>query len=288
MKQNKITGIIGTVLLHMIIVVLLFTIKLSLPAKEEEGGVPVMLGDMALAEGNSDKYELTEVDVLQQPQPYVPEEPEPDVPVEEPMITQKDEPSIKIEDKKETKTKKKEKKKVVEKKKRPSEPKPVEIPKPEEKPKEKTEAEKRAEAERAAAIAATSKISNAFGKGSQMASQGDSKGKGQQGSSKGNSQTGSSNSKVGYGDFNLNGRSLAGNGMLPVPVYNVQEEGMVVVSIVVDPSGRVVQTNINKRTNTVNASLRKAAEDAARKAQFNTVDGVSNQAGTIVYFFKLK
>ena len=41
-----------------------------------------------------------------------------------------------------------------------------------------------------------------------------------------------------------------------------------------DPFGRI--------PNTVNSVLRKAAEDAARKARFNTVDGVTNQTGTIL------
>jgi len=85
----------------------------------------------------------------------------------------------------------------------------------------------------------------------------------------------------------LNGRSL-GEGGLPVPVYNVQEEGRVVVTIVVNPAGKVISTSINKRTNTVNPVLRKAAEDAARKARFNTVDGVDNQSGTITYYFRLR
>ena len=91
----------------------------------------------------------------------------------------------------------------------------------------------------------------------------------------------------GYGTFDLNGRSL-GSGGLPMPVYNVQDEGRVVVTITVNPAGQVIGTSINKRTNTVNASLRKAAEEAARKARFNQVDGVNNQTGTITYYFKLK
>ena len=91
----------------------------------------------------------------------------------------------------------------------------------------------------------------------------------------------------GFGTFDLNGRSL-GPGGLPKPVYNVQDEGRVVVTIVVNPAGQVISTSINKRTNTVNPALRKAAEEAARKARFNTVSGVNNQSGTITYYFKLK
>ena len=112
-------------------------------------------------------------------------------------------------------------------------------------------------------------------------------GQGIEGSPTGNAVEGKSTGVGGYGTFDLNGRSL-GPGGLPMPVYNVQEEGRVVVTITVNPAGQVIQTSINKRTNTANATLRKAAEDAARKARFNTVDGVNNQTGTITYYFKLK
>ena len=167
------------------------------------------------------------------------------------------------------------------------------------KPKEKTEAEKRAEAERlaaekkaaeekAAAEAAAKRIAGAFGKGTQMGSKGTAEtGEGLQGSPTGNAAEGKTSGVGGYGTFDLNGRSL-GPGGLPMPAYNVQEEGRVVVTITVNPAGQVIHTSINKRTNTANATLRKAAEDAARKARFNTVSGVNNQTGTITYYFKLK
>ena len=38
----------------------------------------------------------------------------------------------------------------------------------------------------------------------------------------------------------------------------------------------------------VNPALRKAAEDAAKKARFNAVSGLNNQTGTITYYFNLK
>ena len=113
-------------------------------------------------------------------------------------------------------------------------------------------------------------------------------GDGLQGSPAGNASAGASVGVGGlYGEFNLGGRSI-GAGGLPRPVYNVQDEGRVVVTITVNPAGHVVATEINKQTNTVNPALRKAAEDAARKARFNAVDGVTNQIGTITYYFNLK
>ena len=291
MKKNKVTGWVSTIVLHGVLLLLLWLVAISQPKVQEEGGVPVMLGNMEMAQGNADPYTLTDVDILDEPQlpteQSVPE-PVPAPPVKEEMITQEDEPTVAVP-KKETPKPKVKTEKVKK-----------EIPKKEPvKPKEKTEAEKRAEAERlaaekkaaeerAAAEAAAKRIAGAFGKGTQMGSKGTAdSGQGLQGSPTGNAAEGQSTGVGGYGTFDLNGRSL-GPGGLPRPVYNVQEEGRVVVTITVNPAGQVVHTSINKRTNTANASLRKAAEDAARKARFNAVGGVNNQTGTITYYFKLK
>ena len=280
MKRSKITGIIGTLAVHVLVVVLLLLLNLAVPEKQEEGGVPVMMGNTDLAQGSADPYTMTEVDVMPQPQPEIQNVPEPQPEVEQPMITQQDEPSLKVKEEKPKEKKKSDTHSKV----TPQKNKEESI----ETVREKTEAEKRAEAEKAAAEAAANKIAGAFGKGAQMGSKGTAtSGSGVQGRAEGNSTTGGMAGSGGYGTFDLNGRSL-GQGGLPVPVYNVQEEGRVVVTIVVNPAGQVISTSINKRTNTVNPALRKAAEDAARKARFNSVDGPDNQSGTITYYFRLR
>ena len=68
MKKNKITGLVGTLVLHAIVLLLLFLVSISKPKAQEEGGVPVMLGNMEMAQGNADPYTLTDVDVLDEPQ----------------------------------------------------------------------------------------------------------------------------------------------------------------------------------------------------------------------------
>ena len=289
MKKNKITGLIGTAVLHILLLILLLVIAIRRPQAQEEGGVPVMLGNTELSQGNADPYTLTDVDIMNEPEVPAPDVSEPE------MVSP-------VETKEETVTvPKKEPKREIPKKEKPKKETPKkDVPKKETvKPKEKTEAEKRAEAEkaeaekkaaaeRAAAEAAAKKIAGAFGKGTQMGNKGTgTTGFGLEGSPTGNSSEGKSSGVGGYGTFDLNGRSL-GSGGLPMPVYNVQDEGRVVVTITVNPAGQVISTSINKRTNTVNASLRKAAEEAARKARFNQVDGVNNQTGTITYYFKLK
>ena len=97
MKKNKIAGIVGTVVLHVLFLLLLFWITLSVPQKQEEGGVPVMLGNTEMAQGDADPYTMTEVDVLPepevaQPEPVVTPEPE----VKQPMITQTEEKTIAV------------------------------------------------------------------------------------------------------------------------------------------------------------------------------------------------
>lgn len=290
MKISKIAGIIGTLLLHILLLLFLWWYNLSLPPQQEEGGVPVMLGNTEMAQGDADPYTMTEVDVLPQPEAEVPEEvpasPEPEV--KQPLITQHEESPVKVkeEEPKKEVPKKKEEKKVEKKKETPKE---VKQERPKEQPKEKTEAEKRAEAEKAAAAAASSKIAGAFGKGSKMGSKGDGQsGTGIQGSPTGNSDTGKATGVGVSGEYELGNDRKVGPGGLPKPIYNVQDEGRVVVTIVVDPQGHVVSTSINKGTNTGNSQLQKAALDAARKARFNTISGVDNQSGTITYYFKLK
>lgn len=280
MKNNRLQGIIGTVVVHLIILLILFVVTLHAATPEEESGVPVMLGSAELSQGDADPYTLTEVDVLDELQPETaPADPSVETPSEQEMLTQDLEETVAMKPQKKPVKPKTEVKTPS--KKQPEQPKqPTKTP-------EQIAAEKRAAAEKAAAEEAAKKIAGAFGKGSSMGNRGTgTTGSGVQGSPTGNSNTGKSTGVGGVGSWDLNGRSLTGS--LPIPVYNVQDEGRVVVTIVVNPSGRVISTSINKRTNTVSTALRRAAEEAARKARFNVTDGVNNQTGTITYYFKLR
>lgn len=275
MKNSRIQGIVGTLIVHLVILLILLFVFIHGTEVQEEGGVPVMLGNTELSQGDSDPYTLTEVDILNEPQMESVPEQTSDVELsEQEMITQDVEETVAV-----TPQKKKDTAKKTEK----EQPKKT-VP---EKTREQIEAEKKAAAEKAAAEAAAKKIAGAFGKGTTMGSKGSgTTGKGIEGSPTGNGNVGKSTGVGGVGSWDLNGRSL--NGSLPVPVYNVQDEGRVVVTITVNPAGKVISTSINKRTNTVNAALRRAAEEAARKATFNTISGVNNQTGTITYYFKLR
>lgn len=256
-KKGKYVGLAGALLVHVVVIALLILVGFTLPEQSEEGGVPVMMGEVPDAWGAADPS-LVEVDVM--PEETAPEMPEE---VEQDMLTQEEEETVAIKPKAEEKKK--------------------EAKKP-----EKTAAEKAEEARKLAAEKAErERVAGAFGKGAQMGSKGTTEGEGVQGSPTGNSSSGATAGTGGYGTFNLGGRSI-GEGGLPRPVYNVQDEGKVVVTITVNPAGQVIATSINRQTNTVNPALRKAAEDAAKKARFNTVSGLNNQTGTITYYFNLK
>lgn len=254
--KNQIQGLVVTIVAHALVVLLLLMVKLSAPLQEEESGIPVMLGNSLLAQGHTESYQYTEVSSVKSDVPNVDNAPltQPQPQVDEPLITQPDEPT-------------------------------VEVPTAEE-----LEARKRAEAERLAAERAAQQMASAFGKGFEMGSKGEATEKADEGTQGTETGVAAADKAVGVGvqgTFDLNGRSLSGSG-LPVPVNTVQDEGRVVVNITVNPAGQVIATSINRRTNTVNPELRKAAEDAARKARFNAIEGVDNQSGTITYYFKLR
>ena len=286
-KKGEYIGALGALLVHVAVIALLILVSFTVPQPDEDaGGVPVMMGNVDAASGFDDPS-LVDVDIMDE-DAAAPAETAPELPSEQDLLTQTEEETVTL------------KPKTEEPKKETVKPKEWVKPKEAVKKPEKTEAEKAAEAKRlaeekaererkAAEEAARKKVAGAFGKGSQMTgNKGTSAGgTGTEGSKEGNSSTGAKTGTGGYGTFDLGGRSL-GTGSLPKPVYNVQEEGRVVVNITVNPAGQVVATSINPQTNTVNSVLRKAAEDAARKARFNTVDGVTNQTGTITYYFNLR
>ena len=254
--KNQITGAAVTLAVHALVVLLLVLLKLHTPVLEEESGIPVELGNVAQAQGHTESYQFTEVSSMKSDVPNIENAPQtqPQSQVDEPLITQPDELT-------------------------------VDMPTAEE-----LEAQKRAEAERQAAERAAQQMASAFGKGFEMGSKGEATEQPEEGTQ--GTETGVSEAEkaVGIGvqgTFDLNGRSLSGEG-LPRPINTVQAEGRVVVTITVNPAGEVIATSINLRTNTTDPQLRKAAEDAARRAKFNVTDGIDNQTGTITYYFKLR
>lgn len=269
MRLNKddIYSLMGTVAFHGIILLVLWFTVLKTEVPDEDGGILVNFGNVDAAAGMFEP-QYTGQEALQETPPPPPPVPEPQVETSKPeLITQDIEESVALEDAKKKKEKEEEEKR------------------------KQQEAEKKrlAEERRKKEQAISNKVAGAFGKGSsQGSSQGDAaSGTGNQGSPFGNSDHGANEGVGGYGSFNLNGRSI-GAGGLPRPAYTIQEEGRIVINITVDPKGNVIFAEVGRGTNIDNASMRKSALEAARKAKFNSISGANNQSGTITYVYKFK
>jgi len=291
--SNDIIALAGTLLVHLVILVLLWLITLnhSVDLKNPQSGVPVMLGEVELASGNDDPGTLNGPDQLPQKstqsqdelvQPSTVSRPSVQSPPKaQKLITQTTDPSLALKAEKE-----KTEKLAIE-------TKQVEIRKAERAAQEervRVAEHAKAVATAAAAArsaAANSKVAAALGRGFGSGSKGSStSGNGVQGNPKGNSSEGASSGVVGNGTVSLGLRTLRST--LPSPAYGVNEEGTVVVNIMVNAAGIVINATINNsRSNTANGILRNAALSAARRASFNSSD-TQREVGTITYKFKLK
>lgn len=283
--KGKLIGLIGASVIHALLLIFLIWVTIIMPDPEEESGVPILMGEVDPFMGGEKLAHFVEVEKLVEEPKVEPAPPVPNDAVEE-VITQAEEETVAIEPKKEPKKKpqKTPEEKAKELKQKEAERKERERKEAEEARKREIE---RKERERKEAEAAASKlVANSFSKGSEMSGENTTTPK-VKGASDGVPTGVPGSGQSGYGTFDLGGRSI-GKGGLPRPAYNSQAEGKVVVDITVDSAGNVRNTNINPKTNTVNMELRNAAEQAAKKAKFNKIDGVDNQVGTITYFFNLK
>jgi len=110
-----------------------------------------------------------------------------------------------------------------------------------------------------------------------------------EGSGKGDKEgTGSGNNP---GPGKGNGFSLRGRRLLQRPqlLDNSQEEGRVVVEIIVDENGNVIEANPGQRgSTTTSAYLYSLARQAAKTAKFNaSPEGIHEQRGTYTFVFSL-
>ncbi len=278
-RRDDIYSLVGTVAFHLVIFVLLWFTVLRTEIPEEDGGVLVNFGNVNSAAGTFEpRYtgnELPEKTTTPPPTPTPPAEA-----AKEEVITQDIEESVVITEAK-RKKKEEQRKKEAEEKRR----------KEEEDRRRREEAEKKrlAEERRKKEQAISNRVAGAFGIGTaEGSSQGNAEsGTGNQGSPFGNSDHGANEGVGGYGSFNLNGRSI-GAGGLPRPAYTIQDEGRIVINITVDPKGNVIFAEIGRGTNIDNASMRKSALEAAKRAKFNSINEANNQSGTITYVYKLR
>jgi len=266
LTKSKNLGILGTVLIHTLLILYLLIFGFHKKESTAEDGLFVNFGNINEAsglfepagEGTTNKTESVPVS-----------EQSPELKADQKMITQDKETSVSLS----------EKKKVTEDLRKNKEAEQIRIKE------QKIQTEQN---RKAAAI--SSQAANAFGR---PVGKGTSQGKALSGTGNQGLPTGNTHSAntagggTGYGHFSLNGRSLDGG--LPHPSYSIQEEGIVVVQIIVSPKGNVTAASVALQgTNTDNATLRSAALSAAKQARFNAIEGSQIQSGTITYQFRLK
>ena len=66
LDKNKRSGIIGTTIIHIVVLLVLLFVFIQRPEIQAEGGVPVMLGNVDMAAGDADPYMMTDIDILNQ------------------------------------------------------------------------------------------------------------------------------------------------------------------------------------------------------------------------------
>lgn len=288
-EKARFYGIIGTVIAHVILLLSLLYYVLEKPELGEEEGLAVALGAEDL--GGSDLFEPTPASELEgEPAPETPSS-DPAPATNEAYQTQDIEDAVAMpkadEDKKKSEQDalKREQEKIRQQQ--------------ELERKRKEEERKRIEEEqRKKAEAIAKRTSNVFGQngaggtGNDASStgKGDGSGLGSQGKVTGAEGNPMSNGSAKSGNGNswsLAGRSIVG-GMVS-PRYNVQEEGTVVVNIIVDKDGNVVTAEVGRGTNIDHKQLLNAAIEAAKKTKFSPLKaGTNNQSGKITYRFDLK
>ncbi|MDR1722998.1 MAG: TonB family protein [Tannerella sp.] len=269
-KKDDIPALIGTIIIHLILLLILYFNILRTIVPEEESGILVDFGNISASIGSDEPRVAASVPQKEVPPP----QPKVKTPADEDVISQDQEETVAIPNKKKKETvdntaREKERQEEIERKRAEDE-------------RLRREQQQRQQQENIENLA-----NKAFGSGSsESSSQGDATAEaGNQGAPTGNSNTGAVQGIGGYGSFNLNGRSV-GSGGLPRPSYSGMEEGRIVINITVDPNGNVLSAEIGRGTNIDTPSMRKSAIEAARRAKFNKIQGANNQSGTITYNYK--
>ncbi len=135
-------------------------------------------------------------------------------------------------------------------------------------------------------------LANSKNAGTTSKSEGEAGGTGNQGVPTGSVDSKNRGDGSGFGNKGNISYDLGGRGFqsLPVPVYEYQEQGKVVVDVNVDRSGKVIlATPGAKGSTTLDEYLLRVAKEAALKARFDPKpDAPATQKGTITYNFILR
>jgi len=267
---HKRKSLVITIILHLVLLLLLFLVGMGIEEPETEGGIAVNFGNTDVGSGDIQPTEPIE----SAPAPEeVPEEV-----VEESSVSDDELATQDIEDAP-----------VIEKKK---DKKPTEVKKEVKKPKKETPKPKPVEKKPDASTknALDSFLNGPKSSGAKTGGEGNDNQSGDKGDPNGDpnakSYYGNGKGLDGDGNYRLGGRKAL-NKERKIPDCN--ETGTVVVKIIVNQSGKVVQAlpGIKGTTNTA-PCLMGPAKRAALATKFNSDSKApSKQTGSIVYTFKL-
>lgn len=286
-----------TTLLLSVLLLLLFYVGLTYMDPPEEKGIAVNFGQMDFGKGNVQPKEKIKSEPVKTTKEEVEEQQEEVKPVAEPevqqesaqekaaekLVTQDSEESILIKQKQEAKRKADNAAKKAKAEAERKEQQRVAA--------EKAEAERKRKAEQAK----RDKVDNLFGglaksDGKATGGEGDDNKAGDKGNPQGNpyatSYYGSPGSGSGGSGYGLSGRKLLDKGQVK---QKCNEEGRVVVKIVVDRNGKVLSATAGVKGTTNNdPCLLKPAEETARLHKWNLdAKAPSRQIGFVVVNFKL-
>lgn len=257
--KEKIFGMVGTAIIAVLLFLILFFSYLTFSMPDQElGGIPVMFGSVEDAGGMLESPHSETVSTVAEASSSSTNA------VEEPLIAQTTESTIDVRAQREEEQKRRAQQELLRAQ--------------EEAKRRQREAENRRRE-------IDQQMSGLFGENA--SNRGTTQGSGTQGVATGNAPQGSPTGVGGSGHtYNLGGRST-GPGGLVQPNYSVNDYGVVVVDINVDPKGNVIDARIGRGTTTPNTTLRNEALRAARRTKFVEINSVNNQKGTITYNFKL-
>jgi outer membrane biosynthesis protein TonB len=282
-ERNK--GIVGATLIHLVALAVLLLFGFSTPpVPEQDEGILVNFGTDMTGMGFIEPSAMDSQEAIPPPLPATPSPSE-----EEPLLTQNTEeaPVVKKVD---PETEKRRLEQIETDRIRRQQIETERVRRAEE------EAErKRVEAEQQRQADIINRTKNALAgsknAGTSSTSEGIAGGAGNQGVPTGSVDSQNRGDGSGLGtkgiSYNLEGRGIQ---RLPLPKYDYQQGGIVVVDVLVDRTGRVVQATPGAKGSTIlDDYLLRAAQTAAMEAQFDAKpDAPLNQKGSITYNFILK
>ena len=293
-RHKKKSFTLTTVLLSLLVLVL-FYIGLTYLDPPEEKGIAINFGTMDFGSGNRQPLQKIRSEPRDIPKP--PNEPQKEVITEKEAVEEKSEPKEEV--KKEEPTEKvltQDSEETIRlKQEREAKRKAEEAAKKakaeaERKERERAEAEARKRAEEDAKKRKLDALMGGIGKseGTETGSEGDDDRAGDKGRPEGNPYATSYYGApgAGTGGYGLNGRSLVNKGKVQ---QECNEEGIVVVRIVVDRNGKVIKATPGEKGTTNNAPcLLEPAKKTAFLHQWNLDSNApSQQVGFVVVNFKL-